>query len=104
MLRDKEKLRESIIKKTKEIRNLGEHARKGSDHLSYRSIIYFKIKKIKKVKGQEKECFEVTCKYKVYTLTEFTHPPEMDEFFTEHYLDKFILDEEYKILDVKKIK
>ena len=104
MLIDKEKLQEAIIKKIKEIRNLGEHARKGSDHLSCRSIIYFKIKKIKKIKGQEKECFEVACKYKIYTLTEFTHPPEMDEFFTEHYLDKFILDKEYKILDVKKIK
>ena len=32
-------------------RNLGEHARGGSDHLSYRSMSKFKLGKLKKTKN-----------------------------------------------------
>ena len=81
-------------------RNLGEHARGGSDHLSYRSMSKFKLGKLKKTKNQEGKAFEVICTYDVYTETEFMHSPDMDELYTEHYKDIFILDSDFKILEV----
>jgi len=93
---------ENLIKK--EIykrRNLGEHTRGGSDHLSYRSMSKFKLGKLKKTKHQEKLAFTVICTYDIYTETEFMHSPDMDELYTEHYKDTFILDSDFKILEVR---
>ena len=91
------RIREEIHK----LRNLGEHAREGSDHLSYRSVSKFKLGKLKKTKGQEKFAFEVICTYDVYTETEFMHSSDMDEFYTEHYKDKFVIDSDFRILEIK---
>jgi hypothetical protein len=82
------------------LRNLGEHAREGSDHLSYRSVSKFKLGKLKKTKGQEKFAFEVTCTYDLYTETEFMHSPDVDELYTERYKDKFIIDSDFRILEI----
>jgi len=84
-------------------RNLGEHARAGSDHLSYRSMSKFKLGKLKKTKRQEGLAFEVICTYDVYTETEFMHSPDMDEFYTEHYNDKFFIDRDFRIFEVNDI-
>ncbi len=89
-------IKEEIYK----LRNLGEHVRGGSDHLSYRSISKFKLGKLKKTKHQEKNTFEVICTYDIYTDTEFMHSPDMDELYTEHYKDIFILDSDFRILEV----
>lgn len=48
--------------------------------------------------------FEVICKYDIYTETEFLHTPEMDELYTEHYKDKFILDKDFKILKIENMR
>ena len=95
-----EKLEDNIKRKILKLRNLGEHARESSDHLYYRSIIKFTLGKVKKVKHQEKPVFEITCKYDIYTETEFLHTPDMDELYTEHYKDKFIFDKDFVILEV----
>ncbi|MHA1240149.1 MAG: hypothetical protein ACTSQU_05080 [Promethearchaeota archaeon] len=89
-------IKEEIYK----LRNLGEHVRGGSDHLSYRSMSKFKLGKLKKTKHQEKSAFTVICTYDIYTETEFMHSPDMDELFTEHYKDTFILDSDFRILEV----
>ncbi|MFX1364133.1 MAG: hypothetical protein ACFFCE_15280 [Promethearchaeota archaeon] len=95
-----DKLENLIKKEIHKLRNLGEHSRKGSDHLSYRSLIKFELGKPKELIFQDKLIFEVTCKYDIYTETEFLHTPEMDEYYTEHYHDKFIFDEEFKIIEI----
>ena len=84
-------------------RNLGEHARAGSGHLSYRSMSKFKLGKLKKTKHQEGLAFEVICTYDIYTETEFLHSPDMDELYTEHYKDKFIIDRDFRILEFNAI-
>ena len=89
-------IREDIHK----CRNLGEHARGGSGHLSYRSMSKFKLGKLKKTKLQKELTFEIICMYDVYTETEFMHSPDMDELYTEHYKDTFILDSDFRILEV----
>ncbi|GAG07904.1 unnamed protein product [marine sediment metagenome] len=89
-------IREEIDK----CRNLGEHARGGSGHLSYRSMSKFKLGKLKKTKHQEGIAFEVICTYDVYTETEFMHSPDMDELYTEHYKDMFIIDSAFRILEI----
>ncbi len=72
----------------------------GLQNLSYRSLSKFKLGKLKKTKIQEKFTFEVICTYDVYTETEFMHSPNMEELYTEHYKDKFILDSDFRILEV----
>jgi hypothetical protein len=99
-----EKLEDFIKKEINKLRNLGEHARKGSDHLYYRSLSKFKIEKLKKVRKKKKLFYEVTCIYDIYTETEFLHTPDMDELYTEHYKDKFVFDQDFKILEVKDIR
>ena len=89
-------IREEIHKR----RNLGEHTPGGSGHLSYRSLSQFKMGKLKKISRQEGIVFEVICTYDIYTETEFIHSPDMDELYTEHYKDKFILDSDFRILEV----
>jgi len=89
-------IREDIQKR----RNLGEHARGGSGHLSYRSMSKFKLGKLKKTKRQEGLAFEVICTYEIYTETEFMHSPDMDELYTEHYKDTFIIDSDFRILEI----
>jgi hypothetical protein len=98
---DLEKLENIIKKEIYKLRNLGEHARKGSDHLYYRSLIKFSLNKVKELKNQVNSAFEVICKYDIYTETEFLHTPDMDELYTEHYKDKFILDKNFRILEIK---
>ena len=56
--------------------------------------------KLKKRKYQEREAFEVICTYNVYTETEFMHSPDMDELYTEHYKDTFIIDSDFRILEI----
>ncbi len=100
-MENRENLEEIIKEEIYKIRNLGEHERKGSDHLYYRALINFKIDKIKKGKDQGKLIYEVVCKYDVYTETEFLHYSDMDELYTEHYKDKFILDKDFRLLEIK---
>jgi len=83
--------------------NLGEHARVGSGHLSCRSICKFKLGKLKKTKYQERLVFEVICMYDIYNETEFMHSQDMDELYTEHYKDKFIIDRDFRIIEVNAI-
>ena len=96
-----EKIEKVIMEEISKLRNLGEHARKGSDHLYYRSISKFKAGKLKEIIYQEKLAYEVICEYDIYTETEFLHTPDMDELYTEHYKDKFFLDKDFRILDIK---
>ncbi len=96
-----EKLEHIIKKEIYKLRNLGEYSRKGSDHLSYRSIIKFELGEPKELIFQDQIVFEVICKYNIYTETEFLHPPEMDEFYTEHYHDKFIFDKDFKVIKIE---
>jgi len=103
-MENREKLEEIIKEKIYKLRNLGEHERKGSDHLYYRSLSKFKIGKIKKRKIRDKLIFEVVCKYDVYTETEFLHTPEMDELYTEHYKDKYVLDKDLRLLEIKDLR
>ncbi|MFX1349850.1 MAG: hypothetical protein ACFE92_14370 [Promethearchaeota archaeon] len=93
-------LEDNIRKEIHILRNLGEHAREGSDHLYYRSISKFTLGKVKKVKYQEKQVFEIICKYDIYTETEFLHTLDMDNLYTEHYKDKFIFNNNFAILEV----
>jgi hypothetical protein len=96
-LEDLEKIiKDEIIK----LRSLGEHERKGSDHLFYRSLSKFQMGKGKESKYQEKVVFEIDCKYDVYTETEFLHTPDMDEEYIEHCHDKFLFDKDYTLLEV----
>ena len=98
-----EKIEKVIMEEISKLRNLGEHARKGSDHLYYRSISKFKAGKLKEKLYQEKLTYEIICKYDIYTETEFLHPPDMDELYTEHYEDKFIFDKNFRILEIKEM-
>ncbi|MFX1316168.1 MAG: hypothetical protein ACFE9T_09915 [Promethearchaeota archaeon] len=101
---DNKELERAIQEEINKIRNLGEHTRKGSDHLYFRSISKFKLSNPKKIRYEGKEVYEVKCKYDIYTETEFLHTPEMDELYTEHYQDKFIIDENLKILDIEDLR
>ncbi len=47
---DLKEIEHSIKEEIHKLRNLGEHAREGSDHLSYRSMSKFKLGKLKKTK------------------------------------------------------
>jgi len=94
---DLKEIEHSIKEEIHKLRNLGEHAREGSDHLSYRSMSKFKLGKLKKTKRQGRLAFEVICTYDIYTETEFMHSPDMDELYTEHYKDKFIIDSDFRI-------
>jgi hypothetical protein len=98
---DKSKIESIIREEISKLRKLGEHAG-GSGHLAYRSLIKFELSEPKEIKYEDKEVFEVICKYDIYTETEFLHPPENDEYYTEHYTDKFILDKDLKILTTDK--
>jgi hypothetical protein len=89
-----QKIREEINKTYK----LGEHAG-GSGHLSYRSISDLSIGEPKEFSFQGKKVFGIICEYKIYTETEFMHPPEMEDLFTEKHKDKIIVDEELNVLD-----
>ncbi|MFX0011824.1 MAG: hypothetical protein ACFE9R_16030 [Candidatus Hermodarchaeota archaeon] len=94
-------LEEATKREIFKLRNLGEHGRKGSDHLSFRSLLKFSINKIKKVKKKGKLIYKVICTYEIYTETEFLHTPDMDDFYTEHYKDIFIFDTNYNLLDIQ---
>ena len=95
------RLEEATKREISKLRNLGEHGRKGSDHLSYRSLLKFNIAKIKKSEKEGKSIYKVICTYEIYTETEFLHTTDMDEFYTEHYKDIFIFDTNYNLLEVQ---
>ncbi|MFX1389071.1 MAG: hypothetical protein ACFE9Z_03295 [Promethearchaeota archaeon] len=95
-----EKIKQNVQKEIYNLRNLGEHGRKGSDHLYHRSLSNIEFKKLKKVRHNKKIAFEVVCKYDIYNETEFLHSSEMEDLYTEHYNDQFLLDEDYVILKV----
>ncbi len=48
--------------------------------------------------------YEVICNYDIYTETEFLHTPDMDELYTEHYRDKFILDKDLKVVKIEDLR
>ena len=100
-MKDREKLEQIIKEEISKLRNLGEHGRKGSDHLSYRSISKFEIGKIREVVDKDELTYELICKYDIYTETEFIHDSEMDEFYTEHYMDKFLFDSNFRLLKIE---
>ena len=99
-----EKLGEIVKKEIYKKRNLGEHSRKGSDHLYYRDITFFDLGKLKKKKVQGESVYEVVCKYDIYTETEFLHTPDQDELYTEHYKDKFIFNANFNLLEIQDIR
>jgi hypothetical protein len=104
---DIDKLEKRVKEEIDLLRKLGEHTRKGSDHLIFRSISKFELSKPVETIYNGQQAYEVICKYDIYTETEFLHPPEMDEEYTEHYRDKFIFDKKLKLLeimDLRKIK
>jgi hypothetical protein len=100
-MEEREKLIQIVKKEIYKLRNLGEHGRKGSDHLSYRSISKFNLNEIKRFKIKEELNYELVCKYDIYTETEFLHDPEMDELYTEHYVDKFVFNSNFKLLKIE---
>ena len=97
---DIKKMKSIIQEEIGKSHNLGEHAG-SSGHLAYRSIINFKLSEPKEVEYKGTQAYEVTCKYDIYTETEFLHDPDDDEDYTEHYQYKFILDKDSKILAVE---
>ena len=97
-------LEKAIQEAINKLRNLGEHTRKDSDHLYFRSISKFKLSEPKKIIYKGKDVYEVKCQYDIYTETEFLHTPEMDGLYTEHYRDKFFVDKNLKILDVEDLR
>ncbi|MFX0106252.1 MAG: hypothetical protein ACFE75_12300 [Candidatus Hodarchaeota archaeon] len=99
-----ERLEENILKEINKLRNLGEHSRKGSDHLYYRSNSKFEPGELKEVRRQKKVVYEIICIYDIYTETEFLHTPEMDELYTENYKDKFVFDKDFKLLEIQDIR
>jgi len=95
---EKNLLEQKIREKISEVYKLGEHAG-GGGHLSYRSLSDLSIGEPKEFSFQGKKAFEIICEYKIYTETEFMHPPDMEDLFTEKHKDKIIIDEELNILD-----
>jgi hypothetical protein len=100
-MEDREKLIQSVKTEITKLRNLGEHGRKGSDHLSYRSISVFEIDTVKKLKVKNEVNYKLICRYDIYTETEFLHDSDMDELYTEHYIDKFLFDSNFELLKVE---
>lgn len=100
-MEDREKLIQSVKKEISKLRDLGEHGRKGSDHLAYRSISKFEIDKIQNLKDENELCYELICMYDIYTETEFLHDSDMDELYTEHYIDKFLFNSNFELLKVE---
>ncbi|MFW9936760.1 MAG: hypothetical protein ACFFD5_03880 [Candidatus Thorarchaeota archaeon] len=103
-MENREKLKEIIKREIYKLRNLGEHARKGTDHLYYRTLTKFKINEIKKLVDQERINYEVICIYEIYTETEFLHTPDMDDLYTEHYKDRFVLNKDFSLLEIKDLR
>ena len=97
----REKLERVIKEEIYKLRNLGEHARKGSDHLYYRSLSQLELGELKILKIMDELTYELVCIYDIYTETEFMHDSDMDDLFKEHYEDKFIFDSDLKILEIK---
>jgi len=103
-MEDIEKLIQTVKKEIYNLRNLGEHGREGSDHLSYRSINKFEIDEIKNLNVKNEVRYELICRYDIYTETEFLHDFEMDELCTEHYIDKFLFDSNFELLKVENMR
>jgi len=90
----RERLEDLVKKEVYRLRNLGEHNRRGTDHLYFRSLTRFDLIEIREVLDQNEKVYEIICKYDIYTETEFLHTSDQDELYTEHYKDKFIFDKE----------
>ncbi len=96
---DIKKIKEIIDEEIAKSRKMGEHAG-GSGHLAFRSIIKFELSEPKEIQHKGNLAYELTCKYDIYTETEFLHPPEEDEVYTEHYTDKFLFDKDSNIIEL----
>ena len=103
-MEDRERLIQIVKKEISKLRNLGEHGRKGSNHLAYRSISKFEIDKVKNLKVKNEVNYELICKYDIYTETEFLHDSDMDELYTEHYVDRFLFDSNFELLKVEEMR
>lgn len=99
---NKEKLGEIIREEINKHHRLGEHAG-GSGHLGYRSITKMEIGDPQEFTFKNKRAFKIKLKYEIYTETEFLHPPEKDDLYTEHHRETIILDENLEVLDFKSL-
>jgi hypothetical protein len=97
-------LEKRVKKEIEMLRKLGEHARKGSDHFIFRSISKFELSKPVEIIYNNQQVYESICQYDIYTETEFLHPPEMDEEYTEYYRDKFIFNKKLKLLEIRDVR
>ena len=98
------KLEHIVKEEIYKLRNLGEHARKGSDHLYYRSLSQLEFGELKILKVNDELTYELNCNYNIYTETEFMHDSDMDDLFKEHYKEKFIFDSSFKLLEIKDLR
>ncbi|NHI93226.1 MAG: hypothetical protein EAX96_12055 [Candidatus Lokiarchaeota archaeon] len=94
---DLKALEKKIREKIEIEHHLGEHAG-GSGHLSFRSLIEFIMEDPKEIVLQGKRAYEITYKFAIYTETEFLHPPDQDDYYTERHQDKVIVDDDLNFL------
>lgn len=97
---DKDKINDVIQLKIGDMHRLGEQTGT-TDHVAYRSFTKFELSDPKEFQFEGKIAFEVVAIYNIYTETEFLHHPDNDHLYNEHWEDTFIVDENYKILDIK---
>ena len=94
---DLKALEQKIKERIEENHKLGEYAG-GSGHLAFRSLIEFKIERPKEIVHEGKKAYEIYYKFGIYTETEFLHPPEQDELYTERHEDKVLVDDDLNFL------
>ena len=94
---DLKALEKKIKERIEKSHKLGEHAG-GSGHLAFRSLIQFKMEPPKEILHQGKNAYEISYKFGIYTETEFLHPPEQDELYTERYEEKILVDDDLNFL------
>ena len=83
---DIKKLEKKIKDRIEREHELGEHAG-GSGHLAFRSMIEFKMGDPIEIMHVNKKVYEISYKFAIYTETEFLHPPEQDDLYTERHED-----------------
>jgi len=76
---------------------LGEHAG-GSGHLAFRSLIDFKMESPKEIMHEGKKAYDISYNFGIYTETEFLHPPEQDELYTERHEENVNVDDDLNLL------
>ena len=52
----------------------------------------------REIMHENKKAYEVSYKFAIYTETEFLHPPEQDELYTERHEDKVLIDDDLNFL------